>query len=410
MRDLGIADVVPGVEDCYARRYTPTTIQLDPDRCNKVLGTAFSAAFMREILEALGLDVSGDGPFAVTVPTRRADLKAEIDLIEEVGRIAGYDQIPYELPKDDLVGKHSDWQITSDLIRLTLTRCGLNEAVCHSLSDPSLVARFCDVPPVRLRNPVSEEFSVLRPSLVPQLVAAACLSSRHGRRDVALFEAGRVFLPSEGGVEERFSAAGLVVGTLMGGRWNLKPAPLQADFYVCKAVVEALLDAFNVAPVRFEEAQRTGMHPGRTANVVVGGEIAGYLGQIHPSLQEELELPGETYVFELDPDVLRRHGSARSYRPLPRYPAVERDIAVVVDADVPAEAVRQVIQRSGGEVVEAAEVFDVYTGPNLPEGKKSLAFSLTMRSPHGTLTDEQADSVVETVRSALEAELGAVFR
>ncbi|MGQ9699353.1 MAG: phenylalanine--tRNA ligase subunit beta, partial [Armatimonadota bacterium] len=286
----------------------------------------------------------------------------------------------------------------------------LNDAVCHSLSDPSLVARFCDVTPVRLRNPVSEEFSVLRPSLVPQLVGAACLSARHGRRDVALFETGRVFLPGASGVEERFSVAGIVVGTLMGGRWNLKPAPLQADFYVCKALVEALLDAFNVTSACFQDDRRTGLHPGRTAKVIVGGEVAGYLGQIHPQLQNELELPGDTYVFEIDPEVLRQHGSTRSYRALPRYPAVQRDIAVVVDADQLAEQVRQVILRAGGEVVEDAEVFDVYTGPNLPAGKKSLAFSLTMRSPHSTLTDEQADAVLEAVRSALAAELGAAFR
>lgn len=410
MRDLGVGRIVPGVEDCYPRRYTPVTIQLRPRRCNEVLGTNFEPSLMRDALASLGLEVRGEDPFEVTVPTRRADLKAEIDLIEEVARIAGYDRIPYELPKDALIGKHSDWQLTSDLIRETLARAGLYEAVGHSLTDPALVSHFYTGQTVRLRNPVSEEFSILRPSLIPTLAAAAQLSARRGTKDVALFEVGKIFLPGSEGVQEKHSVAALITGTLMGGRWNLKPAPLTADFFLCKGIVEELLDAFNIQNASFEPSSRLGMHPGRTARVCICGEEVGFLGQIHPEVEELLELPGPTYVFELDPDSLSRHSRGRTYTPLPKFPAITRDIAVVVDENTPSAAVRSVILQAGGELVESVELFDLYRGPNLPPGKKSIAFSVVLRSPDTTLTDEQADAVIENIRTALSREVGASFR
>jgi phenylalanyl-tRNA synthetase beta chain len=410
MRDLGVGRIVPGVEDCYPRRYTPVTIQLRPRRCNEVLGTNFEPSLMRDALASLGLEVRGEDPFEVTVPTRRADLKAEIDLIEEVARIAGYDRIPYELPKDALIGKHSDWQLTSDLIRETLARAGLYEAVGHSLTDPALVSHFYTGQTVRLRNPVSEEFSILRPSLIPTLAAAAQLSARRGTKDVALFEVGKIFLPGSEGVQEKHSVAALITGTLMGGRWNLKPAPLTADFFLCKGIVEELLDAFNIQNASFEPSSRLGMHPGRTARVCICGEEVGFLGQIHPEVEELLELPGPTYVFELDPDSLSRHSRGRTYTPLPKFPAITRDIAVVMDENTPSASVRSVILQAGGELVESVELFDLYRGPNLPPGKKSIAFSVVLRSPDTTLTDEQADAVIENIRTALSREVGASFR
>jgi len=410
MRELGVASVVPGVEDCYVRRYAPVTITLRPERCNAILGTCFPPSFMAETLSALGLRVSGSAPLEVTVPTRRGDIQSEIDLIEEVARIAGYDRIPFELPHDNLIGRHSDWQLTSDLIRRVLAGAGLNEAVSHTLTDPALVAHLYDGTPVRLRNPNSEEFSVLRPSLLPLLAGAARLSASRGARDIALFEVGRIFVPAPDGLVERFSAAGLITGSLMGGRWNMRPVALQADFYLCKGVVEDLLRSMNVANAAFEPERVHGFHPGRAARIVVGGERAGVMGQLHPEVRDALELPGDTYVFELDPDVLTRHANPRKYHPLPRFPAVQRDIAFVVDAHLPAAEAQRVILDAGAQMVESATVFDAYQGEHLPEGKKSLAFSLVLRSQTGTLTDEAAEAVVDRIRAALATQLGATPR
>jgi phenylalanyl-tRNA synthetase beta chain len=414
LQELAGAEVAPGVVDAYPKVISSRTIRYRPERGDRLIGRRVPPEEQRRFLESLGLQITKEGEaFSVTVPTFRPDLIQEDDIVEEIARISGYEKIPYRLPGGGFFGKLSPTQAFNRKVREVLLGCSLQEVLTHSLVDPALLHRFCPLPPIRVRNPLSEEFAALRTSLAPMLVGVAERNARHGFKDINIFEVGQVFLPKESGegADEPQRAAGLLCGSPMAGRWNLgKAVPLEADFFAAKGVVEALLNSLHIEHARFEAMTAPGMHPGRTANVFLGDALAGGVGQIHPKVQEELELPGPTYVFELDLEVLRKHEGKAAMHPLPRFPGVSRDLAMLVPVEVEAGTVRQVLVDAAGPALEDATLFDVYQGQGVPEGRKSLAFALRFRSPERTLTDAEVDEAVKAIRAALAEQVSAQER
>jgi phenylalanyl-tRNA synthetase beta chain len=401
--------------DAYVRVIEPKKIDYRPQRGNRLIGAEVPPEEQRGYLESLGLQIEeGEGRFRVTVPTSRPDLAQEDDIAEEVARIYGYDRIPYRLPGGGFFGRLSETQQFVNRVRGLLRASGLQEALTHSLSSRERLQRFNPVVPVRLQNPLSEELAELRTALVPMLADVAERNARQGLKDINVFEVGLVFLPKasgEAGVEERLHAAGLICGSRMAGRWNLtKDLPLQADFFAAKGIVEGVLSELRVSGVQYDAIAAPGFHPGRAAKIHLDGKIAGGLGQIHPQLQEALELPGPAYVFELDLEVLRHYARAPEVKPLPRFPGVSRDLAMMVSKTVEAGRVKSVLTAAAGPYLEDATLFDVYEGKGVPEGQKSLAFSLRFRSSERTLTDADVDEAVGAIRSALADQVGATAR
>jgi phenylalanyl-tRNA synthetase beta chain len=415
LQELAGAEVAPGVVDEYVRVIEPREIEYRPERGNRLIGAEIPADEQRRYLESLGLQIEmRDGRFVVTVPTSRPDLVQEDDVAEEVGRIYGFDKIPYRLPGGSFFGRLSDTQQFVNRVRHLLRGSGLQETLTHSLSSRDRLERFNPAPSVRLQNPLSEELAELRTALAPMLADLAERNARHGLKDINIFEVGLVFAPKpsgEAGAEERFHAAGLLCGSRLTGRWNVgKDLPLQADFFAAKGVLEELFRELRVSDAEYAATAAPGLHPGRAAKIAIRGKEAGILGQIHPRLQEELELPGPAYLFELDLEVVRRNVRAPEAKPIPRFPGVSRDLAVVVARTVEAGAVRNLLVKAAGPFLEAATVFDVYEGKGVPEGHKSLALSLQFRSLERTMTDSEVDEAVEAIRAALAEQVGAAAR
>lgn len=419
LAELAGGRVAPGVVEAVVRTEAPRVIAVRPRRVNDLLGTALSDAEMGEVFRRLGfaVDAQPDGTLAVTVPTRRTDVTTEIDLVEEVARLVGYDHIPTTMIEGPTTaGRLTRAQALRRRVRRLLQQAGLSEAVTYSLTDPDRAARVAPlrdgVRPIALAMPMSEERSVLRTTLVPHLLDAVAYNRARKNEDVRLFEIGRVFWTSEARVsrlpEERLLVAAALTGHAAPVHWAEKRE--KVDFYHAKGVVEFLLAELGIGGVVFEPESRAGLHPGRTARVKAGQTVLGYVGQLHPETQAAWDL-AETYVFELDLDALvGLAASTRRFAPLPKVPAVLRDLAIVVDRDVPAAALESVIREAGGDILEAVTLFDVYTGEPIPEGQKSVAFSLVFRDPARTLTDEEVAAAHERIVAALERAHGAKLR
>jgi phenylalanyl-tRNA synthetase beta chain len=440
--ELAGGEVSETVVDCRPRRLEPRRVSLRPERCRAMLGMEVSDADMRRHLEALGLSVAtGPEQWEVTVPPFRADITIEADLVEEVGRLAGYDRLPETLPKGATPqGRLSPLGRLTRRLRGQLLAHGLFEAVTHTLVSHAYLAR-CRLEvspawpwtepgrapderhgaqngrpapaggPVLLRNPLSEEVNALRPSLLPGLLTAARTNSRRSP-DLFFFEVGWVHSrPRERGERDRLLVAGLMAGTRLGGSWNVDREQSSVDFYACKAVVEGIGVDLALKGLRFQRASHPAFHPGRAADVALDGQHLGTLGELHPEVAALLDLPGQLFVFELDAQGMLPHAErSPQYSAQSRYPAVLRDLAVVVDREIEAESVRAAVAAIDPQLVRDVRLFDVYAGKPLPEGKVSLAVALQLAAEDRTLTDAEADSVMTRARAELTRRFGAEFR
>ncbi|QDE83378.1 phenylalanine--tRNA ligase subunit beta [Myxococcus xanthus] len=420
--ELAGGTVAPGRVDVYPAPKAARKVTLRFARVDQVLGVAVAETEVRRILEALGFKAveEGTGQATYEVPRARVDVEREEDLLEEVARIYGYDNIPATLPRGLATlapePAHSE---AERRMRQALAGAGFDEVVNYSFVAPrSLEVLGGAEKPVALLNPLSVEQSVMRTSLLPGLLENLSRSVRHQVEAVAIYETGRAyFQEAEGGQGQRPAArevprvAGLVWGLRGGGRsWTHKDA--RADFYDAKAAVEGLLGALRVEGVTYVPTGSAAYHPKAVAQVkTADGTVLGHVGEVHPRVVKALGLPDGVFVFELDTEPLYAASKlVPAYRSLPRFPAVLRDLAVVVPLELPNDEVRRVILEVGKPLVEDAQVFDVYTGEQIPQGRKNLAYALRYRSSERTLTDVEVNEAHQRIVDEVKQRLGAALR
>ncbi|SDZ53773.1 phenylalanyl-tRNA synthetase beta chain [Evansella caseinilytica] len=401
--------------DALDRGEKEVTISLA--KINDLLGTAIDTVTVKTIFNKLQFAAKEDNDiFHISVPTRRQDIAIEADVIEEVARLYGYDNIPATLSYTATTpGGLTELQAKKRKVRRFLESVGIHEAVNYSLTTAEKESLFekRSAERIKLALPMSEERSTLRTTLLPHLLDALSYNKNRGILNVALYEIGGVFHTNEAALTTQPSEKTYLSGAFMGlwyeHAWQGEKKPV--DFFVVKGIVEGLLEELAIdADVRFDQAEVTGLHPGRTACLKVNGKSVGVIGQLHPNTAKAWSLP-ETYVFELDFHQLAdQDEKVVRYAPIPRFPAMDRDIALVVDENVKAEEVEQVIHELGGDLLKHVALFDLYQGEHLESGKKSLAFSLRYQDPEKTLTDEEVTVVHEKVLVGLEERIGATLR
>lgn len=419
IHELGAGEVVQGAVDNFPVSKEDAVIRLRTERAAQIIGAEIPREQIKEIMVRLGFGVREEGnDLLVEVPTRRGDIAVEIDLIEEVARLFGYNNIPTTLPEGaSTQGRKTEAQAVTDQVIDVMTECGLNEIVTLSFMNPKvfdMLNMTADSPlrqAVTVQNPLSEEQRVLRTTMLHGILDIMSRNTARKNKDLAFFEAGRIFTPQEGEKlprETHTLAAGVMGGTVSG--WQTKAALM--DFYFLKGVLEALLDALNIKKYNIvPERENPTFHPGRTARIELGGRQVGVIGEVHPTVVENYRLSERVYALQVNLEALiDAAGGLKKYSPLPKYPSVERDMALVVRKDVLAADLNRTIKKNAGELLDSITLFDVYEGAQIKEGYKSMAFSLRFQAPDRTLTDEEVNVIMEKVRKALQEGHGAELR
>ncbi|MDP4550534.1 phenylalanine--tRNA ligase subunit beta [Alkalihalobacillus macyae] len=405
--------VLKGTAEQGDRTVEGKEVSIEVTRINQVLGTEISETEVAAIFERLQFSYQNfGGTFTVQVPPRRPDITISEDLIEEVGRLYGYDNVPATLPiTESTPGQLSDYQKKRRRVRRSLEGAGLYQTVTYSLTSPSKRVFFSNetTDAIRLAMPMSEERSELRTSLLPHLLEVAQYNKNRQLENLAFYETASVFLPEGELPKEQEHLAGVVSGLWQEHLWQKEKKPV--DFFVVKGIIEELAVEFGVEDrLTFARADEPKLHPGRTAAVHLDHELIGYIGQLHPEVEKELDL-SETYVFEINLEaLLKADVDHLKYKKLPRFPSVTRDVALVVNESLEAGQVKRVIEEAGGAKLVEINLFDVYQGEHLEEGKKSLAFSLRYYNPEQTLTEEEVKKAHDRVLSAVEEQFGAALR
>ncbi|RME43981.1 MAG: phenylalanine--tRNA ligase subunit beta, partial [Chloroflexi bacterium] len=423
MRQLAGGTVAQGVVDAYPAPPKPAIVTLSTDDVERSLGMHFERDQIAGILEALEFEVErvDERTVRATTPDHRLDITGAHDLVEEVARIYGYDRLPSTLPSDELPPQRTNWALVrEERVRDILVGAGLQEVITYPLLSIKREAALVTdseaaVDPdsyITLANPISPERASLRHTLLASLLEVMRNNLRYRDR-VAIFEVGHVYLPTgDGELPEEPRRLGIAMtGPRKKGGW-LDGDDEGLDFFDLKGVVETLLARLHIEGATFEAGHHTALHPGRTAKLCVAGQEVGVLGELHPIVRERFDLPAQRVaVAELDLDALLEYVREEGlYETISRYPAVEQDIALVVDEAIPAAQVQALIRQAGGELLRRVELFDVYTGEQIPAGKKSLAYSLTYQAQDRTLTDEEVAEVQARIVREVEARLGATLR
>lgn len=406
--------IVEAVHEAFVPQVN--TIQLRQARINKLIGIDIDAETVTEILTRYGFDVTAneDG-WSVVVPAYRFDISIEVDLIEEIARIYGYNNIPNVSPLASLkMPASSEKALKVADFKAQLVARGYQEAITYSFVDPNLQSvLFPEQDVMVLPHPISTEMSVMRLSLMTGLLGAAVHNQKRQQPRVRLFEYGLRFVPNADeklGCTQEPLLSGVVCGSVYGEHWDL---PARAvDFYDVKGDVEALIaqsTSVESADVRFVAKEHSALHPGQSAAIYVGDEHVGWLGAIHPSHIKAFDLNGKTFVFELFISKLMTK-ELPAAQELSKFPANKRDLAIVVDESVPAENVLNFIQKVGGNQLVDLKLFDVYYGQGVKTGAKSLAVSLTLQDSGRTLEEKEIAETIDNVVSALQKEFGASLR
>jgi phenylalanyl-tRNA synthetase beta chain len=424
LAELAGGTVSAGLVDVYPVKARPRRITLRVDRMNGFLGTSLLPREVTDILGGLGIfaEKSDDG-LAVTVPTFRPDLEREVDLYEEVVRVWGMERVPSTLPGGrERVGALSEMQLRRERIGVALRAAGLNEHLGLAFADPQDMERMGwslgpDEVAVDLLNPMSGEQAQLRWTLCAGLLKAVSYNQRRGVPDVHMYELGTVFWPSPGrkSPKERPMVAGVLAGSWNRPGWNQPERTL--DFFDGKGVVETLLDEMDVVKWRVRAAELPWLQPGRSAELIIGGDVAGWIGEVAPAVLDAYEATGPVTMFEINVKMLIKAAASEVlYSEIPRLPAATLDLALVVDDDVTTERVLDSIRSAGKPLLESVSLFDVYRDGadadvrRLPEGKKSMAFSLTYRAADRTLTDEEVKPAHERLVRKVCKSVGAEVR
>ncbi|HDC2868831.1 TPA: phenylalanine--tRNA ligase subunit beta [Staphylococcus aureus] len=390
-----------------------TPIDITADKINRTIGFDLSQNDIVTIFNQLGFDTEiNDDVITVLVPSRRKDITIKEDLIEEVARIYGYDDIPSTLPVFDKVtsGQLTDRQYKTRMVKEVLEGAGLDQAITYSLVSKEDATAFSmqQRQTIDLLMPMSEAHASLRQSLLPHLIEAASYNVARKNKDVKLFEIGNVFFANgEGELPDQVEyLSGILTGDYVVNQWQGKKETV--DFYLAKGVVDRVSEKLNLE-FSYRRADIDGLHPGRTAEILLENKVVGFIGELHPTLAADNDLK-RTYVFELNFDALMSVSVGYiNYQPIPRFPGMSRDIALEVDQNIPAADLLSTIHAHGGNILKDTLVFDVYQGKHLEKGKKSIAIRLNYLDTEETLTDERVSKVQAEIEAAL-IEQGAVIR
>ncbi|HEK6175179.1 TPA: phenylalanine--tRNA ligase subunit beta [Staphylococcus aureus] len=390
-----------------------TPIDITADKINRTIGFDLSQNDIVTIFNQLGFDTEiNDDVITVLVPSRRKDITIKEDLIEEVARIYGYDDIPSTLPVFDKVtsGQLTDRQYKTRMVKEVLEGAGLDQAITYSLVSKEDATAFSmqQRQTIDLLMPMSEAHASLRQSLLPHLIEAASYNVARKNKDVKLFEIGNVFFANgEGELPDQVEyLSGILTGDYVVNQWQDKKETV--DFYLAKGVLDRVSEKLNLE-FSYRRADIDGLHPGRTAEILLENKVVGFIGELHPILAADNDLK-RTYVFELNFDALMAVSVGYiNYQPIPRFPGMSRDIALEVDQNIPAADLLSTIHAHGGNILKDTLVFDVYQGEHLEKGKKSIAIRLNYLDTEETLTDERVSKVQAEIEAAL-IEQGAVIR
>ncbi len=424
MAELSGATVRRGRIDLYPRPAEPRLVPLGAGDVEGLLGAPVPEEEVRAVLSSLGFAAEGAGRWRV--PGWRNDVERPEDLVEEVARIRGYEHIPSVLPASSgSLTPEPAWVEVERRIRVALSGAGFDEVVNYSFVDPDLLPWVTPraveklgtpVKAVTLRNPLTPQQAVMRTTLLASLLPNVASNLRHQPESLRLYEIGRAYLHDPHGgkdlrpvAEERLHVAGVLWGRRDPRGWTAKDE--QNDFADAKGAVEAILSALASDELTCRMARVAPFHPRATAEARVGEVVLGWIGELHPLVAEKMELPPGVFAFEVEFGALEKVSRlSPQFRPLPRYPAVLRDLAVVVPVSMEAAEVREVIREVGQPLVEDAALFDVYTGAPLPEGQKNLAFALTYRSAERTLRDDEVQEAHKRIVEEVQRRLGGQLR
>lgn len=409
---------VAGALDCSAYQQEQIAVHLRPARVNAVLGTDFTEDEIVGAIRALQFPIERDGDgYLVQIPAYRQDIALEVDLIEEVARLRGFDRIPTTLPYGATTeGKRTPEQRFNDNVKAAMVRLGANEVINYGFISPrewerlNLPAEDARRNTINILNPLNEEQSIMRTTLAPGMLKTAARNLSRRNQDLLLFEQGVVFLPNGEGELPREVTTLAVLAAGQSGKGWVSPA-VEYDYFYLKGLLEALLAELKITDHSFRPlADLSFMHPGRTAALYLGGAYAGFLGEVHPKALANYDIKQRTMLAELDLTVLlAAQDGVKQYQALPKFPAAVRDIAVVLDKKVSFAELTAAIFKAGGKYLVDAALFDVYESPVLGNNRRSLAYNLTFQCADRTLTVEEVNQAFDNILNAVAA-LGGELR
>lgn len=416
IEELGAGKATTGAVDHYLRPAVPLVVRLRTSRVNQILGTALSRGEVQEIMERLDFpcELSGSDALMVSISTYRPDITGEIDLIEEVARLYGYHRIPATSPQGVLarLDRPQRSRDLRDLATEVMVGCGLYQVITYSFISYRLLERLGlnREEPVRVQNPLREEQGVLRTSLLPGMLEALALNYKRQQTSLGLFEVGLVFRPTGEVLPEERPHLGIIACGQLPRSWQ-EPAQ-ERDFYYVKGILEAFFRVLGISGVSYHPwSDAVTLHPGRSARICAGERQLGYIGELHPEILKSCDLPVRVVTAQLDLAEVASLADLRiTYRTFPRYPGITRDLAVVVPQEVPEARIREAVLAAGGELLRGCTLFDIYQGPQVPEGCRSLAYSLLFQSEERTLTDDEVAVIHERILKELAAAFGARLR
>lgn len=404
---LKAGTVVSGMIDVYPTHQEEVKIPYRVNRICDVIGSDISEEEVIALLERLEIKTTReDNQLIATIPHFRLDLEKEIDLVEEVARLYGYDKIKMTLPQFNSWGARTNAQNIEEKTKFELLASGVDEILSYSFVSPRDLDKIqCPEDSylrnqVRLINPLGEEYSVMRTSLIPNVLEVLARNSNRKCPGARIFEIGNIFLPREN--ELPIEKKVLTIGCYGD----------HEDFFTLKGIAENVFAGLGISGVRYEkEKQHPTYHPGRCANVVWNDHILGTIGEIHPNVCENFEMDSRMYVADLDFNILLQIARQdQKFTPIPKFPAIERDIAVLVKDEITSHEIEQVVKKHGGVLLESVKMFDLYKGKQIPEGYKSVAYELIFRAEDRTLVDDEVNTIFDKVLKELETELEAQLR
>jgi len=413
IHQIGAGEIVPGYVDVQASEPEIKTINLRVDRMTSMLGFAIDRMDAANALLRLGFGLEYmETGWNVTVPTWRQDIVREIDLIEEVGRVVGYEGIPERLPVGSTTqGRDSAWGQFAEIVRAALSGAGLQEIVGHTMLAPHDLDEVAGFGPrVAVRSALSADLSGLRRSLLPGLMDTLDRNARRGQSPLAFYEVGHIFACNQGEFIEKSSIAGLVCGPLADSGWNASMRTLPADFYTLSGIIDRLFGAIRSPRPRLLPGDDTRFHPGRQAKIVLNGKCLGIVGELHPRQTTGLRSKDRVLAFELDFEVLHQISKpVGGFSPLSPFQGVVRDVAPRVSKTVTFAEIEAVISALKIDLLRSIRLSDLFTGSPIPDGLQSLTLTLSFRAMDRTLSEEEVSHAMEQIRTALTDNCGASF-